>query len=205
MIYKPPNKAKYIEFYFKNNDKISKSLRLFIYNFNNEYMNIISTQGQDANLMKFRVNLISDSVFSLDDQICQVFDEFIVHLSLPFNKFDKPKNRPSFIKQAGNSRYRVTYKYRNIKFNQNDEFMSDEEFEKWYSEMEKRNRVPSLSEWVKNNQEGFNICVERANSIKIQLEKNKKIVIEKWKIKGLTFKSNWSLQTCNSYLVGLLN
>jgi hypothetical protein len=149
--------------------------------------------------------LISDSIFSLDDQLCQVFDEFINHLSLPVKKFGGPKKRPSFIKQTGNSRYRVTYKYSNVNFDQNDEFRGDEEFERWYVEMVKRNQVPSLRKWIKDNQEAFNARFREATSIKAHLEKNKRNVIKRWKLKDLTFKSNWSLQTCNSYLIGLLN
>lgn len=41
--------------------------------------------------------------------------------------------------------------------------------------------------------------------MKIELERNKSLIVQKWKLNNIIIESNWSLKTSNAYMVGLLN
>lgn len=61
------------------------------------------------------------------------------------------------------------------------------------------------SKWIKDNSKQINERIRVAQKLKDQLNKNKAILIEKWKLKDIMIKSNWSLQTSNSYVAQMLN
>ncbi len=113
---------------------------------------------------------------------------------------------PSFLRSHGNNKYRVTYKNVKVNFNhEDDEFISDEQFEQWYEEYSKKNKTPSLRKWIRDNSQQISERNYEAQKLKDQLQKNKDIVINKWKLKDIIIKSNWSLQTSNSYVAQMVN
>lgn len=181
------NKFKYIEFYSKKN-----------------------LEKDEIKLKKFRISF-HPSFITVQDQLTNVFNQFIDHLKLSTQKFNglesNQKNLfklPSFLRQHSNYKYRVTYK--NVKANFNDdEMLNDEEFQFWYEENEKKNLTPSLRKWINDNKIKINSRISEAEKIKNQLQTNMSVIIERWGLNDLIFNADWSLKYSNSYMLGLLN
>ena len=167
-------------------------------------------------LKKFQVDLISKNYYTIEDQLESIFDQFIENLNLSSNKFNTGKKvrrnqndarkLPSFLRSHGNQKYRVTYKnVKKVNFDFDDQFIDDDEFEKWYEENAKKNAVPSLRKWFNDNKSKIELRIKDATLLKQQLRHNMDTIIRKWKLNDIIIRNNWSLQTSNSYLLGMLN
>lgn len=165
----------------------------------------------DIKLTKFEIDLSKSRYHTIKDQLEYIFNQFIDNLNLPVKKFksdpfnqnDKSK-LPSFLRNHGNQKYRVTYK--NVKVSYNfDEFVTDEEFREWYEENLKQNQIPSLRKWLNDNKIQINQKLDETISLRDQLDKNKNFIIKKWKLNNIIFDSNWSIKNYNSYLLGMKN
>ena len=165
----------------------------------------------DTKLKKFEISLSKSSYHTIKDQLEYIFNQLIDNLELPvkkfksdpFNKNDKSK-LPSFLRNHGNQKYRVTYKNVKVRYNF-DEYVTDEEFKEWYEENLKQNQIPSLRKWINDNNKQINSKLQDTSSMRDQLNKNKNIIINKWKLNNIIFDSNWSLKNYNSYLLGMKN
>lgn len=96
-----------------------------------------------------KISLNAQSFTSVEVLVENVLNQFIEKLGLSAKRFSQknPNERklPSFLRSHGNNKYRVTYKNVKVRFNHDDdEFISDDQFEQWYDEYTKRNMVPSL-------------------------------------------------------------
>lgn len=167
-----------------------------------------SNEVGECQLRKFRINLNMGMV-SIQDEVESIFDQFIDYLNLPVAKFGskRPENKTglhSFIRNHTNYSYRVTYKQ---KFDQHtyDEVINEEEYKNWCEFNQRANQLPSLDKWLRNNKQAIKSKLEETMQLNEQLEANKNILIKKWRLHDIKFKTNWSLKNFNSYMLGLLN
>lgn len=167
-----------------------------------------SNEVGECQLRKFRINLNMGMV-SVQDEVESIFDQFIDYLNFPVAKFGskRPENKsglPSFIRNHTNYSYRVTYKQ---KFDHHtyDEVINEEEYKNWCEFNQRANQLPSLDKWLLNNKQAIKSKLEETMQLNKQLEANKNILIKKWRLHDIKFKTNWSLKNFNSYMLGLLN
>ena len=71
--------------------------------------------------------------------------------------------------------------------------------------MFKNELFQSKSKWLLNNKQAIKSKLEETTQLNEQLEANKNILIKKWRLHDIKFKTNWSLKNFNSYMLGLLN